>query len=360
MATITVSIPDTTFVSSALPDTNLFFCPLIYTGTDPSFQNCISFLQIDLSALPVTSVDSAMLELAVIVQSGAASSPIAVDRVIEPFSVDAVTYATSPAYTATSSTISIPPADVYQVIRIDITELVNGWLNGTYANNGLALTNTDNTSTVIFATDKCDYEPFFPKLMLTYPPATPQTAFCFSYAQLANLIEQLITLYPTNTISVFLTGFSPSAITGTPYMLYSSPEATYGALFILMDNGQEEAIPLNAITAIYTGDGSVYDPSITYLTPPEFPDTCDKNLITAYHDYLPVSTQVQMYLGSLVQASGLVYKNEYGLIVLSDAEGNTPVFIPILNATAILPASPLDSEKTPSLPRISLTNSNQN
>ncbi|NBJ16874.1 MAG: DNRLRE domain-containing protein [Dehalobacter sp. 4CP] len=356
MATLTLNIPDTTFVSSYLPDMNFSSYPLVYSGTDPSFQNCISFLQIVLPVLPVTSVDSALLELSVIVKSGAAPSPLVVNRVTDPFSTATVTYNTRPAFTATPSGIDITTEDLYTTVQIDVTTLINDWLNGAYSNNGIALTNSDGTSVVAVATNSINYEPFDPRLVLTYTPVKPDTALCFSYAQLAHLIEQLITLYPTNTMSVFLTGFSPSAITGTPYQLYVSPEGTYGMIFILLDNGQQEAIPLNAIAAIYTGDGTVYDPSITYLPPPQFPDGCDKNLITAYHDYVPVSTDVQMYLGSIVQASGLVYKNEYGILVLSDADGNTPVFIPVMNITSIFPVTQNSSGQKTALPRITITN----
>lgn len=34
MPTVTLNLPDTTFVSSALPGTNFLFYPLIYVGTD--------------------------------------------------------------------------------------------------------------------------------------------------------------------------------------------------------------------------------------------------------------------------------------------------------------------------------------
>jgi len=338
MPTITLNIPSTTFVSSALPDNNFSFYPLILTGTDVGFFDCISLLQIALPSLPVTHVDSALLELAVIVKSGDAPSPIIINRVTTPFATDTVTYNTKPSFTPTPSQFNITTPDLYTKIQIDVTALVNDWLNGIYTNNGIALTNSDGTTLVQFATNNIVYEPYFPTLIINYTtlPVEPTNAICFSYAQLAHIIEQLILLYPTNVITVFTTGLQPSSVTGTPYKLFSSPEGTNGAIFILLDNGQE-AIALNAITAIYTGDGTVYDPSITYLPPPQFSVGCDTNLITAYHDYLPVSTDIQMYLGSIVSASGSIYKNEYGILVLSDADGNTPIFIPVVNITMMFP-----------------------
>lgn len=360
MPAITLNIPDTTFVSSAQPDSNLSYHPVMYTGTDPDFQNCIALLKIELPILPVSRVDSAVLQLAVIVKSGEAPSPVVVNRVTEPFSTSAVTYNTRPAFAATSSQINIAVSDLYSTVQIDVTDLVNGWLDGSYANDGIALTNSDGTTVVQFATDNIVYEPYFPKLTINYSESPiGGTALCFSYAQLAHIIQQLIVMYPTNVLTVFTTGFNASSITGTPYQLYSSPEGTYGGLLILTDAGQYEAIPLNSITAIYTGDGTVYNPEITYLPAPQFPAGCDTNLITAYHDYLPVSTNVTMYMGTVVSASGTIYKNEYGILVLSDGAGNTPVFVPVLNITSVFPETPPTGMQKAQPPRVSAVNPSQ-
>lgn len=359
MPTLTLNIPNTTFVSSTLPDNNFSSYPLIFTGTDQGFRDCIGLLQIALPEIPVPQVDSAFLQLAVIVKSGATPSPVVVNNVTTPFSTATVTYNTLPTFTATTSQLNVTTAALYTTVQIDVTTLVNGWLNGTITNNGIALTNSDGTTVVQFATDNIVYEPYFPTLSITYSttPVQPTTATCFSYAQLAHIIEQIILLYPTNVITVFTTGLQPSSVTGTPYQLYSSPEGTNGAIFILMDNG-EEAIPLNSIAAIYTGDGTVYNPSITYLTPPQFPAGCDTNLITAYHDYLPVPTDVQMYLGSIISASGSIYKNEYGLLVLSDVDGNTPIFIPVMNITMMFPVVPSSTLLKNPISHVTITDKN--
>ncbi|MEL7565482.1 MAG: DNRLRE domain-containing protein [Dehalobacterium sp.] len=357
MPTVVLNIADTTFVSSALPDTEFAYSPVIYTGTDQTFHNCISLLQIALPSLPVTVVDSALLQLAVIVKGGVNPSLVVVNRVTSNFSTETVTYNTLPAFTPTSSQINVTPSDVLTTVEIDITPLVNTWLSGVFPNFGIALTNPDGTTVVEFCTNDILYEPFFPKLVLTYSsaPVEPDTAICFSFAQLAHIIEQIIQLYPTNVITVFTTGLSASSVTGTPYQLYSSAEGTYGGLFILLDNGQEEAISLNAITAIYTGDGTVYDPSITYLSPPTFPQGCDTNIITAYHDYLPVETDVTMYMGSNITASGTIYKNEYGILVLSDTDGNTPIFVPVTNIRVILPTNQPSDLQRDTRPRVTIT-----
>lgn len=169
------------------------------------------------------------------------------------------------------------------------------------------------------------------------------STICFCYAQLASIIEQLIILYSGNTFTVYTnTWFT---VTGVPYSLYTSPDATGPALFILTDGGYTEVL-ISAITAIDIGAGTVYNPDIKYLTPVlPFPKGCDKNIITAIHDNLPVSLdEISIYLPILTHASGAVYKNEYGIIVLSDEFGNTPIFIPSYKI-AIVETSVLDETK---------------
>jgi hypothetical protein len=338
MPTTTVNIPNTTFVSSAQPDNTLYFYPTMRIGTDPDpqFASCAGLMQIELPALPVYQVDTAKLKLSVIEKSGAAPSPVVVQRVTEPFNVQEVTYNTAPAYVTTEDQAEVTTADLYTAIEIDITDLVNSWLNGSEVNNGIALINPDGTTVVQLATNNIVYEPYFPTLELTYS-ASPQdgTAICFSYAQLAHVINQLITLYPGATMTVYTRGSAAVSLQGNAVELYVSPDATYGTLFILNDAGETGAVPLNAISAIKVGDTAVYDPAITYLPAPEFPTGCDTNLITAYHDYLSVGDNVTVYPGVDIMTSGRVYKNEYGLLVLTTDEiGTKPIFIPVFSITA--------------------------
>lgn len=339
MSTVVVDIPSTTFVSSAQPAINFSVYPTIYSGTDTQYQNCIGLMQIALPSLPVNFVESAVLQLAVIAKSGTDPSPVVVNTVMEPYNRTTVTYNTRPAYTPTQSQVNVTTNDLYKTVEIDITAMVNSWLSGTVANNGLALTNPDGTTVVQFGTDNISWEPYYPKLTITYtgtPSQNSATNFC--YSQLAHIIHQIIMLYPTNTVTVFTKGLTASSISGTPYQLFASPVVNNGALFIVMDNGQEQTIPLNSITAIYTGDSTVYNPSFTYLPVPAFPAGYDTDLVKAHYEYLNSKTDVEIYTGSNVHATGTIYKNEYGIVVLSDGSGNTPVFIPVLPITAIIPA----------------------
>ncbi|HWQ43844.1 MAG TPA: collagen-like protein, partial [Desulfosporosinus sp.] len=153
------------------------------------------------------------------------------------------------------------------------------------------------------------------------------TMGCFAVNQLANILAQMITAYPTTTWTVFSS--SLASYSGVPLDLYSSPNATGPGILRLTDvNNDYEALPIANITAVYPGDGTVYDPTFTYLTSPDpLSPGCDTNMIAAIQSYLPLGTSVDIRLGPAIVASGDVYRNEYGVLVLSDADGNTPIFI---------------------------------
>lgn len=151
------------------------------------------------------------------------------------------------------------------------------------------------------------------------------TSYCFSVAQLSHMLKQLMDLYPSETWSVFTTNLYSSS--GVPDKLYTSPKGTDPGLLILRNGSQYESIPLVAIAAIYLGGSTVYNDSLNYLIPPSpLPIGCDTDAIAALQNYLPLETDVLIMMGA-IQASGLVYKNEYGMLVLSDLDGNTPVFV---------------------------------
>ena len=257
MPTITVNLPDTIFVSSAQPDTNLSYYPLLYAGTDPSFETCIGLIQISLPSLPVPSVVSAMLQLAVVVKSGANPSQIVVNRVSDSYDIKAVTYHSRPAFMTTASQYDIQTSDLYTSIQIDITELVNGWLDGTYANNGLALTNSDGISIVQFGTDKIVYEPYFPRLILTYSSTPVPTAS--PYGMIYNTGNQ--TIAAANSVAMDHNGpmseithqIGSEQITITKEGLYSVWFSVFGQTanqFVLYQN---EAVLLSSIYGTSTG-----------------------------------------------------------------------------------------------------------
>ncbi|MPM75073.1 hypothetical protein SDC9_122064 [bioreactor metagenome] len=97
-------------------------------------------------------------------------------------------------------------------------------------------------------------------------------------------------------------------------------------------------MPLQSIASITFLGGVAYNLAIAYLPKPIFPAGFDTNIVTAFHDYLPVGTPVSVYMGSVVQVDGIVYKNVYGMLVVADdMTGINPSFIPVTNITGVVP-----------------------
>lgn len=181
MPPVVLTVSQNTFVSSAQPNDNFSYHPLLYAGTDEIFENCISLLKFDFTTIAANSVDSAYLQLAVISKSGLGADTIAVNRVTESFDASYVTYDTFPTTEATSSQVDITSEDLYKSIQIDVTQLVNDWLGGIYVNNGLALTNSDGNTLIQFGSDKIIWEPYFPKLILNYTVIAPEVTKAYGY-----------------------------------------------------------------------------------------------------------------------------------------------------------------------------------
>ena len=125
-----------TFVSSATPKTN--YGPSIILVVQ---QGVTSYLQFNLATLPSGAhVQKATLRL--YVDAVAKPGTFDVFQVSGPWSENTVTYNTAPA-TGISATggnsKSVTSASVNQFVLIDVTPTVQGWVDGSIQNNGLAL-----------------------------------------------------------------------------------------------------------------------------------------------------------------------------------------------------------------------------
>lgn len=163
---------------------------------------------------------------------------------------------------------------------------------------------------------------------------TGDTMYNFQIQQLIHVLSQIITKYPTNTISLFVRGLY--YITGNPTALFTSSSGP--GLFIVTEDTDIQAIPLNMITAVYTGDGSDYDDTITYLPAPlPAPTGWDAQVVISVQEYLAVGDAVSVYFSIGNSRDGFVYKNECGiLVVTSDMDGSEPTFIPATEASVII------------------------
>ncbi|OPX44409.1 hypothetical protein CLHUN_17080 [Ruminiclostridium hungatei] len=171
MPPVVLTVAQNSFVSSEQPQDNFSYQPLLYTGKDEAFGNCISLLKFDFTAVATNAVDSAFLQLTVILKSEQNASTIVVGRVTESFDSAYVTYENMPAATPVPSECKVTSEDLYKTVQIDITQLVNDWLGGVHVNYGLALTNPDEVSLVQFGSDNISWKPYFPKLVLNYDRA---------------------------------------------------------------------------------------------------------------------------------------------------------------------------------------------
>lgn len=150
---------------------------------------------------------------------------------------------------------------------------------------------------------------------------------CLAAYQMANILSQMVLEYSTDTWSVFSTTLA--SYSGVPLDLYTAPDAGGPGLLRLVDiNNDYEILPIANILAIYPGGGTVYNPGFTYLMPPDpLPNDCSADFLAAVQSAIPIGTDVAIFMGANISASGSVYRNEYGLMILSDDDGNTPIFI---------------------------------
>ncbi|MGF7146157.1 hypothetical protein HNQ56_004621 [Anaerotaenia torta] len=149
---------------------------------------------------------------------------------------------------------------------------------------------------------------------------------CFAIRQLANLLEQIAVLYPATTMTLFVDQLA--TLSGVAIGVYTAPSADEPGLLIIQNGSDYGYVSLSRIAAIYLGAGSVYDPGIAYLTPPDpYSPGCDTDYILAVQSSMSVGDQISFGAATNTTGSGEVYINEPGILVLSDGLGNTPIFI---------------------------------
>ncbi len=169
--------------------------------------------------------------------------------------------------------------------------------------------------------------PLTATLVITKADAgSADTMACFAVKQMTNILSQMLTAYPDSSWTIFSNMLTAS--TGVPVGLYASPETGEPAILQIMAGTDYGAIPIASIMVVYVASPAVYDPSFTFLPLPDpLPPGCNTDLITVFPSYLPLGTSVSIGMSPNATATGMVYKNEYGVLVLSDTDGNTPMFI---------------------------------
>ena len=152
---------------------------------------------------------------------------------------------------------------------------------------------------------------------------------CFCVQQMKNILQQIITLYPTDTVVVSME--SGNNASGRPGSLLPAPNSNPNAGLFQLVNAQgvaQEAVSICRIAAIRI-TSATYNNTITYLSAPvPAPTGCDADCQNAIRAYLPVGTTgVNIKAGGQTVGQGTVLKNEFGMVVLVGNNNNNPTLI---------------------------------
>ncbi len=154
---------------------------------------------------------------------------------------------------------------------------------------------------------------------------------CFALDQFAHVLEQIVTIYQGAAVSIFSNRFA--TVSGTINSLYKAPDA--GSIPLLLLGDEPVAFSIDKIAILFFSN-SAYDDSITYLTPPDpFPQNCDTDLLKNIYNYVEVGDSISVTTGPTTSASGDVYINEYGIIVLADATSTIFLMTPHIFSIAV-------------------------
>jgi len=167
------------FVDEFAPDTNYGTEPALFVAGDGGYSTR-AYIQFTLSSVPATAVIlSADLELFYYTESTfSVDGPVGVYRVTGNWVESTVTWNASPAATNTSiDTITVPGAHTNTFLPWDVSSLVQGWVDGSIANRGVILRDTDESSSdgvKYFRSSDWSTADQRPKLVISYyDPAAP-------------------------------------------------------------------------------------------------------------------------------------------------------------------------------------------
>lgn len=154
-------------------------------------------------------------------------------------------------------------------------------------------------------------------------------AQCACVAQMRNVLEQIIALYPTDVVQVNMQ--SADQASGRPGSLLPGPNANPDAgLFQLTNNVgvPQEAVSLCRIASVRI-TSATYSDEITYLPDPTpTPTGCAANCESAVRTYLPAGTTgVNIKTGGQSIGQGEVLKSVFGMVVLVGPNNSDPTFV---------------------------------
>jgi hypothetical protein len=169
-----------TFVSNEAPSRSFGSEPLLAVQSGTT-----SYIQFNLAGLPAgATVSKATLRLYVDAASQAGSFDVY--EIDSPWSESSMTFNNAPSLGISATggkPVTVSKSSLNQFVLVDITPLVQGWLNGTIPNNGLALALIGTAGCFGFDSKESDYTSHEPELEVTFAsgtgpqgPAGPQGA----------------------------------------------------------------------------------------------------------------------------------------------------------------------------------------
>lgn len=151
---------------------------------------------------------------------------------------------------------------------------------------------------------------------------------CCCTAQIINVLSQIIQYYPASNLVVILD--SGNNISGRAGALLPATSPIYCSGLFQLVNSQgvpQEAVSICKIAAISIS-GENYNNDIVYNPLLECPATgCEAYCESALQSILTIGSDVQIKAGGQTVAHGIVQIKKYGMVVVTDKNGHSPVFI---------------------------------
>lgn len=172
-ADTTLTAVEDTYVSEGSPTTNYGSEDYMSVARSEFTQESFALLRFSLSSIPAGStIHSASLQL-YLTSGGSSAKTLDIYRATEAWSFSSVTWNSRPNTTCCYGSTSVgTTSGLYYAW--DITSLVDGWVNGSYANNGLAVRGPSGSSWFkSFATLSTSNQP---RLVINYTAPTPTPA----------------------------------------------------------------------------------------------------------------------------------------------------------------------------------------
>jgi hypothetical protein len=158
-----------TFVSSIAPKKNYGCGPLL--AVQPGST---SYIQFDLSGVPA-SANLSKATLRLYVDSYSQPGKFDVYEIDSPWSEHSLNFSNAPALGASATggiPVTVSKSSLNQFVLVDITTLVQRWLNGNVPDNGIALARVGSTGSFGFDSKESQFTSHEPELELAFLGAT--------------------------------------------------------------------------------------------------------------------------------------------------------------------------------------------